>query len=140
VASSMTSETHTTPCCIGYLQVTNRPCTVNKHFCCHCGKQMLQRCLNLHPRRLDIFQRDQTLALSAPPFDLYPMKCCGESTYFCQPQLVVHPDQGNRRGGENSVDPALAHTSCSSSSFPESEQDDELSEVRSFESESVPLS
>ena len=43
-------------------------------------------------------------------------------------------------GGKNSVDPALAHTSCSSSSFPESEQDDELSEVRSFESESVPLS
>ena len=62
-------------------------------------KQMLQRCLNLHPRWLEIFQRDQTLALSAPHFDLYRMKCCGESIHFCKPQLGVHLDRGNRRGG-----------------------------------------
>ena len=44
------------------------------------------------------FQRDQTLALSAPHFDLYLTKCCGESIHFCNPQLGVHPDGGIRRG------------------------------------------
>ena len=49
-------------------------CTNALHLCCHCGKQMLQRCLNLRVWWADVFQRDQTLALSAHHFDLYPMK------------------------------------------------------------------
>ena len=66
------------------------------HLCCHRGKQMLQQCLHLRVRWLDVFQRDQSLALFAPHFDLYPMKCCGECMHFCEPQLGVHPDRGNR--------------------------------------------
>ena len=65
------------------------------HLCCHRGKQMLQRCPNLRVRWSDIFQRDQSLALSAHHFDLYPMKCLGDSMHFRKPQLGVHADRGN---------------------------------------------
>ena len=65
------------------------------HLCCHRGKQMLQRCPNLRVRWSDIFQRDQSLALSAHHFDLYPMKCWGDSMHFRKPQLGVHADRGN---------------------------------------------
>ena len=65
------------------------------HLCLNGGKQMLQRCLNLRSRWSDIFQRDQSLAFSAHHFDLYSMKCWGDSVHFREPQVSVRADQGN---------------------------------------------